>query len=242
MVALVAVDDRFVIPPGQHKFDVLENDRLNGTRSPSALQLVSVQQPPNGEVTVENNQIAYDPGADDVAGVGFFELAYVVSDGEIEDEGLVRVHIVGLDVSAEPAGARSVVAPALPYVDAEAAPRSIPELKMPAILLALTELRLPLLPLAAAGILGLSLLLALLSVRKRRGFAAVSNVNRQGVAMVDSKEGDQKLRHDARGMWLTGRRRRDGKLRVESLLGSGWIDADQVELLVPPTTPSSEVG
>jgi len=102
-----------------------------------------------------------------------------------------------------------------------------PNLATPPALLALQDLKLPVFELSAGALL--SLLAALVARRhlSRSTYLAVDRTDRASMAAARLDGGQFNLRHNARGIWTSGRTR-NTTIEVETPNGKAWVERENL--------------
>lgn len=216
--ALEAADDAFVVPVGTHTLSVAQNDQR--LAADDRLWISSIGEPSSGAVHVEGDQLVVSTG--DFAGP--ITLSYTITDGITSDQATVTVTVVVAGLATTDNDI------ALDFVGADTANVDsgvLPTLDLPAVLLAFLSLELGLLSLPWAIAALVIPVIVVLRMRSAAGWANVVGVPNDKTAPVHQKSGELRLRHDARDVWLTGRKRR-GLVQVETFGGTGWMDPDHL--------------
>jgi len=203
--ALKAIDDEFVLAPGLHRLHVLDNDV-----GPDGVEISVVDSTLANEVTIDGGVVTVEIAEDQVGDV---EFTYLISASDATASANVRIGVVHLGTKSIRASrpSSSVGDQADARTNGERLEREAIDLDLgvPPALTALSDLRLPWQQFAGM-LLACSLAVLILGRRNKRShFVAVDNVSRFETVPSSSDGSEFHLRHDAEGIWKTGRRRGD---------------------------------
>lgn len=184
-----------------------------------------VGEPSTGTVQIDGDQIQISTlGADSP-----ITFTYTITDGSSTSQATATVVVLG--TSAESTVELTELQLGLTGGadggdDADSG--TLPRLRVPTALLAVLSLDLG--EISLTWVMATLTFPAILLLRSRSssGWAAVTGVDRGETVPVELKSGELRLRHDARDIWRTGRKR-GGLVQVETFAGTGWMKPDHLQ-------------
>ena len=220
---LQAEDDTFFVPAGSHLLSVAQNDqRADAT---DQVRISEVGEPSSGTVQIDGDQIQISI----VDASSPITFTYTITDGSSTSQATATVVVLGTGTAttAEFTELQLGLADSADGGD-DANSGVFPRFRVPPALLAILSLDLAQISLlwVVAGLIFPAILL--LRARSDSGWVAVTGVDRDETVTVKLKFGELQLRHDARDIWRTGRKRR-GLVQVETFGGTGWMKPDHLQ-------------
>lgn len=201
--------------------------------------VVEVSDAPYGSARIEDGQLVVDipEGAEDAYVLTLtIERAGIQVREEVVISPLAELVSVDLDDSASSIAVETQAGAEIDSVaDSESADetaaspidRIAPTLAAPPALLGLQALELPIFELAMASLASVVAVLLGRRYFARRTYLAVDRTPRSSVADATLPDGRFQLRHNARGIWSSGRVRGD-EIEVETPNGKAWVPREHL--------------